>query len=709
VWGYLSAPSDEATNSKAVVGADGDEGFFVGTSDVASNLVPTSNPVPFGPFNANDQVITIKYPAPDSVQTWKVKAPSGSTDQENDIESGPTVEFTVDPSAATGPSGEEYAPNAKDFQVVVTYQDADGGNKTWGFDDSWTNPTEDPRYSLLGGYDVVIEYQDGRKETQDSPARNRTTGSATGWVIPVTTESFKVWLVSWDVNGRRNSIVDGVTPKVVITVGPQMGSAGQEYAALVSGLTAEVTYSKTVDGVEKYTILTKWTNPTDDPAFAGGKIVLRPTSGNDQVLGYVGPLDTEFLWGPYDIGSPITYTPYFVSMDNNGRENTLVPGTTPSAADIIIEAQTTGGLNGGRIDPLTLNPTLGIVGGKLGVPDGALSIASFASTIRPPVLVSAKPTFPDAQYPAGTIFYHTTEHKLYRVKSTGNDWQLAVTGADIVSNSITSGQIAAGAIGTNELFAGEILVGAGGSKPGRFKVVAAGGATAAWVGDDGAGHVGVYAKALWVGPDIDHPQFYCDASGNATFAGALSASVVVLGSQVSGAVGSATTAANAGSATTATTALSAGSMSLASGTKTLYLNTTDWIKMTDSASAWETSFANAYLNIRKTSDATALVELNPYSLKVQYTTNVGFFLGALPYNTGITSVATINNGVNSITLSLPGFMQSGSSRIVMNGTQVLTVQQSAIADLSGAATLADAIAKINAILSMQRVHGLISY
>jgi hypothetical protein len=542
VMAYLSAPDDVPTTSKAAVGADGDVGFFIGAAGTASNIVPNDNPVPFGPFRATEPVISIAYPMPETAQVWRVRAPSGSTNAENALAGAPSVTFTVDPAQFVGPNGAEYAPNGKNFTANRTIQTTDGGNKTWGFDDSWSNPTDDPRYQQLGGYDVVIEYPDGRRETQDSPAKNRTTGSATGWTIPTTDQSYKVWLVSWDVTGRRNSIVAGVTPCATISIGPQVGAAGQEYAGLVSGLACLVAYSQTVDGAEQWTLTTRWANPSGDAGFAGGKIVLRPNSGSDQTLGYVGKNDTQAVWGPYNIGAPITYTPYFVSMDNNGRENTLVVGTTPTAAAFEIKAQTTGGIKANRIDPLTLNPTLGIVGGKLGVPDGALDIASFASTIRPPVLVPAKPTFPNALYPAGTIFYHTVQHKLYRVNAAGNDWQAAVGADDLIANCITAGQLAAGAVGTQQLYAGEILVGAGGGKPGRFKVVAAAGATAAWIGDDGAGHVGVYAKSLWVGPDIDHPQFYCDASGNATFAGTLSASVAVLGIQVSGAVAAATSA-----------------------------------------------------------------------------------------------------------------------------------------------------------------------
>jgi hypothetical protein len=44
----------------------------------------------------------------------------------------------------------------------------------------------------------------------------------------------------------------------------------------------------------------------------------------------------------------------------------------------------------------------------------------------------------------------------------------------------------------------------------------------------------------------------------------------------------------------------------------------------------------------------------------------------------------------------------------VNGTQVVGARQAAIADLVGAATLADTITKVNALLAMLRTHGLIA-
>lgn len=80
-------------------------------------------------------------------------------------------------------------------------------------------------------------------------------------------------------------------------------------------------------------------------------------------------------------------------------------------------------------------------------------IAKFAATIRPPVVVSALPALPDANYPDGSFVYLTTDEHLYQNNS--GTW-VATGDATLIVGQITAGQIAAGAIGTDELAAGAI-------------------------------------------------------------------------------------------------------------------------------------------------------------------------------------------------------------------------------------------------------------
>lgn len=92
------------------------------------------------------------------------------------------------------------------------------------------------------------------------------------------------------------------------------------------------------------------------------------------------------------------------------------------------------------------------------IKDGEISTAKFASTIRPIEIVNSLPTADNID---GRMAYLTTDKKLYRYSTeviSGNTvgWTKSVAGADIVANSITTGQIQAGAIGTDQLAANSI-------------------------------------------------------------------------------------------------------------------------------------------------------------------------------------------------------------------------------------------------------------
>lgn len=96
----------------------------------------------------------------------------------------------------------------------------------------------------------------------------------------------------------------------------------------------------------------------------------------------------------------------------------------------------------------------GGLNGSTALAAGTLDITPFASSIRPVAIVAVLPTLPDALYPLDSYVVLSTTHRLY--KNVGGAWVLGVDGADIVTDSITAGQIAAGAISTSELSAGAV-------------------------------------------------------------------------------------------------------------------------------------------------------------------------------------------------------------------------------------------------------------
>ena len=156
-----------------------------------------------------------------------------------------------------------------------------------------------------------------------------------------------------------------------------------------------------------------------------------------------------------------------------------------------------------------------------GVTNGTYNIGFFEAPL---------PSLPSATYPQGAVAFLTANTRLYR--SNGTVWTAATDGADIIANSITAGQIAAGAISTTELFAGEILVGQGGGKPTLFKVVDSGGNTIGFIGDISTPTYpvtfnGGYFKNLLIAPSLSFtatPRIYVDTSGTVINASTLTSS-----------------------------------------------------------------------------------------------------------------------------------------------------------------------------------------
>jgi hypothetical protein len=90
------------------------------------------------------------------------------------------------------------------------------------------------------------------------------------------------------------------------------------------------------------------------------------------------------------------------------------------------------------------------------VPDGSLDITKFASSIKPPRVVSALPALPDPAWPAGSIAFLTTDGKLYRtLTGTAGTWVNMVNAADL-TGAIDGSQIAAGSI-LGDALAGGII------------------------------------------------------------------------------------------------------------------------------------------------------------------------------------------------------------------------------------------------------------
>jgi hypothetical protein len=104
------------------------------------------------------------------------------------------------------------------------------------------------------------------------------------------------------------------------------------------------------------------------------------------------------------------------------------------------------------------------------------------------------------------VVRNTTDNRMYRWDPATSRYKRKTGTDDLYANSVTSPIVVAGAIGTRELSTVELLIGAGGGTPPRFKVQDSGANMIAFIGDDSAGFIGGYFQRLRVAPSFGSSQ-----------------------------------------------------------------------------------------------------------------------------------------------------------------------------------------------------------
>ena len=88
------------------------------------------------------------------------------------------------------------------------------------------------------------------------------------------------------------------------------------------------------------------------------------------------------------------------------------------------------------------------------IADDAVTWGKLATDLAPPRLKSSAPTLPDADYPAGSTYYNTTDDHLY-VTEDGNTWVRAVRAAQL-DGQVVESQIANDAVTNAKIYAGAV-------------------------------------------------------------------------------------------------------------------------------------------------------------------------------------------------------------------------------------------------------------
>lgn len=305
-------------------------------------------PIEFRAYDANSPTITFDAPVVTSPEYYRVYVSSGSPQitpkpvQHGQSGETPSRQYLVLPVPDTNSaSGREFAPLIRDFVLAdaahfewasnPVYVTNEFGNQEWDAAFAWNWPKNDPQYSTLGGFNLVLAGPEN-KYLGNVPLNESLTESPLGWrfVILPGTNTYKVWAISYSTDGQSNTIVPGVTPFVSITITRVLGASGEEYTSLVTGVSWTITTATGSDGTARLNVLVNGTTPAsiDDPSFGGVRLRLKRPSDTDAVA----LASARTLPLLYTIQKPSTsqsWTFSLTSLSTDLKENSIVIGVTP--------------------------------------------------------------------------------------------------------------------------------------------------------------------------------------------------------------------------------------------------------------------------------------------------------------------------------------------------------------------------------------------
>lgn len=272
---------------------------------------------------------------PEVNQFWRVYAVGGSDQIERKPVmwgrpgASPSAQFLVTPAPAAG-SGVEFVPLVTGFAADATeYSTTEGGQQVWRKRLTWSWPTAGANAELLRGVRIIRE--DGAQKIEQGRVTREDGAASAEWTsewepVPSSPTSYRFSAVSYDLDERTNDLVTGVTPSTTFSVQRQNGGSGQEYAPLLSGFSLSVTNAAAQDGTAFLRHVASWSVPADS-RYGGAVLVVVKPAGTREIGGAALPSFEHHEPGPASVES---WTYYLVTVDTNGRRNSVIPGTTPS-------------------------------------------------------------------------------------------------------------------------------------------------------------------------------------------------------------------------------------------------------------------------------------------------------------------------------------------------------------------------------------------
>jgi hypothetical protein len=298
------------------------------------------------------------------------------------------------------------------------------------------------------------------------------------------------------------------TPSAVIAVGPKGKSiSGEDYAKIGTG-----TFSIVVDEQKQGAIYITQLIPTlgrpDDPRFRGWRMeVVDIATGQvlDTRLCKTADGKTVSNWFPTPSMVKQVSVRALSYADPNSTDdpsddfvNPYVQGVTP---EVIVSVGRTGSL----LDLTLATP-------------GTLQTAANTEGLELPAIVNVAPNgsgrLTIAKQTNAVLNTYGGKRKLYSWDANAGNYYHKADAGDFEADSVTSGVVAAGVVGSREMITGELLIGLGGGKPTKLKVVDGFGSMIMFCGYDPAtGFLGLRAINAGFGPDPNNPNFYSDYTG----------------------------------------------------------------------------------------------------------------------------------------------------------------------------------------------------
>jgi hypothetical protein len=509
------------------------------------------------------------------------------------------------------------------------------------------------------------------------------------------------------------------------TWGANPAAAGAPYD-LSGKLAQDITFSTIAEPTPK------------DPSFSGWEIWSSGWPDDPESYLHTGPMTGDKTTVTVEcpktiIGVRFWLRSFSIAEDGTVRRNPLIPGVTPSV--IVDLGTTTGTLNAGEMLEATLSASLRVINKVLGVPTSGITedlIATFAVSVQ---------KLADAAVATGKLqdLSVITEKLAQAAASTDKLAELAVQASKLDNLAVLTGKLAELAVSASKLGNAAVTetkidnLAVGNAAIKDLAVtdvkVATAAITSAKIQDLAVGTAAIALLAVGTAhmqnASITNLKLGALAVATANIQDLAVTTAKIQNLAITNALIQDLAVDNAKIQNCSISKLTAGSVSLtnfltiASGTKSIKLDASNWLTMEDTSTKLKTILDVGYYRCFSTDPTYPNSNAYMHPSMVASTLNglSGFWAYNFPWTILLShafdSYLKLSNGTKTFQVVCPNFGAYGETvtetRVLLNDLQVLTVRQPAITLPSGGAVVdIEARTAINTIISRMQTHGFIN-